>query len=446
MQRQNGVFQGKSGRVIAGGVVRVFQAGTQVPALIYTDPAGTQPIADLLTNIEGEFSFYVANGRYDIRVYVGGQFDNEILDVLAFDPADLANDVDLSGVEAQISEVDTRLSGTVSALSAQVQTLVTNGLDAARDVLPDDVGATDRLWGIWANNDTAPISSLADEVGAAMIGTASGVTLQSALDTLSTVGAGADKQSLSEKDASGGYVGLSGFNIKLKNSTGTVTTELATLATGGQTYTFPNKSGTVAMTSDLSGGYTLPAASASVLGGVKVGSGLAIDGAGILSSTASGTGAMVLLGSATVGAEVANIDFLNVFTSAYDKYVIEIHGASPSTQQILNLRIATGGVVDTNISSYYVMAAPGAGIASASQLALSSTPISDSYSATVEVSSANSTTRYKHVFVRGYGGGYSVFAAGAYLQNVAASGFRLYWPGGANFIAGTVRVYGIKNA
>jgi hypothetical protein len=86
----------------------------------------------------------------------------------------------------------------------------------------------------------------------------------------------------------------------------------------GRTYTFPNASGTIALTSDLSSyvpttrtitingtaydlsadrawtittasTYTLPIATSSVLGGIKVGTNLSIDGNGVLSSTDTNT-------------------------------------------------------------------------------------------------------------------------------------------------------------
>ena len=55
------------------------------------------------------------------------------------------------------------------------------------------------------------------------------------------------------KDASGGYAGLSSYWIKLKNAAGAVTSLIASAATVARTWTFPDKDGTVAMTSDIPG-------------------------------------------------------------------------------------------------------------------------------------------------------------------------------------------------
>lgn len=61
------------------------------------------------------------------------------------------------------------------------------------------------------------------------------------------------KQETSARDASGGYAGLTGFAINLKNAAGTIISFLATSATVARTWTFPDKNGTVAMTSDITG-------------------------------------------------------------------------------------------------------------------------------------------------------------------------------------------------
>lgn len=62
------------------------------------------------------------------------------------------------------------------------------------------------------------------------------------------------KQSTSEKDASGGYVGKTAHSINMKDATGAYTSFLANANTAARTYTFPDKSGTVAMLSDITGG------------------------------------------------------------------------------------------------------------------------------------------------------------------------------------------------
>lgn len=66
-------------------------------------------------------------------------------------------------------------------------------------------------------------------------------TVQDAIDELDT-----DKQAVSEKDATGGYVGLTLFKINFKNALNTFTSFFTNSNTAARTYTFPDKSGTVA--------------------------------------------------------------------------------------------------------------------------------------------------------------------------------------------------------
>ena len=61
------------------------------------------------------------------------------------------------------------------------------------------------------------------------------------------------KQDLSEKDVSNGYAGLTLLNINLKSVLGTVTSWITSAATSPRTWALPNKGGTIAMTSDITG-------------------------------------------------------------------------------------------------------------------------------------------------------------------------------------------------
>lgn len=62
-------------------------------------------------------------------------------------------------------------------------------------------------------------------------------------------------ESTSNKDAASGYAGLSStYQIKLKNSAGTVTNTLSSSAISARDYVFPDVSGTVALVADITGG------------------------------------------------------------------------------------------------------------------------------------------------------------------------------------------------
>lgn len=150
--------------------------------------------------------------------------------------------------------------------------------------------------------------------------------------------------------------------------------------------------------------------------------------------------AYTLMASATVGAAVANIDFLNLFTSDCDKYVIEVTGLRPGARASLWMQFASGGVVNTSFT-----------------LALGTLPIfsgaGTGATVTIEVRNASSAAE-KTVGCRGAYIGYRADGGTADTQinqesrctlNVALSGFRLFVDSSTSIVAGTVRVYGIKN-
>lgn len=60
-------------------------------------------------------------------------------------------------------------------------------------------------------------------------------------------------ENAANKDARGGFAGLTLFKLNLKNALGTVTSWFTTAATAARTWTLPDKDGTVAMTSDITG-------------------------------------------------------------------------------------------------------------------------------------------------------------------------------------------------
>jgi hypothetical protein len=160
---------------------------------------------------------------------------------------------------------------------------------------------------------------------------------------------------------------------------------------------------------------------------------------------------IALLGSATVGAAVANIDFLSLFAAGYDKYTIDAQGLLPSVADTLMMRLATGGSVDTG-ANYSLLVASG-GISTAGQTAFTVASVVNTtggVSMTIEVRNANDATRYKSVGARGmfYSSAPGIEPRNqeaAYTQAAAVSGFRLYWNAASNFSAGTVRVYGHRN-
>lgn len=63
----------------------------------------------------------------------------------------------------------------------------------------------------------------------------------------------ANTEVTTNKDAMGGYAGLTLFKLNLRNAANTITSWFTTAATVARTWTLPDKDGTVAMTSDITG-------------------------------------------------------------------------------------------------------------------------------------------------------------------------------------------------
>ena len=67
------------------------------------------------------------------------------------------------------------------------------------------------------------------------------------------------KQATAQKDASGGYVGLTALKINFKNALNTATSFLTNSNTAARTYTFQDRDGTIADATDLAGKIDKPA-------------------------------------------------------------------------------------------------------------------------------------------------------------------------------------------
>lgn len=388
----------------------VNTAGT--PAALFADD-GTTLLQPLRTDSNGYYGFRAADGKYT-AIISGPNFVTTKRQVILEDPEE-APYATLAQLAAPAGSTLVNHNGT--SLKNVLDDLIAGGGGSGAPVDQGNPGASATLdiYGAWADGSIAPVSDLGEDAGAAMIGTASGETLQEKLDALTaSAGGDASKQSVSEKDAVNGYPGLSGFNIRLKNSNGTISSELASAAVTPRTWTLPNKDGTVAMLSDASG-------------------------------------MLVFLGSLAVGSPIANIDFLNAFTSAYDSYVIELVNINPVTaSNTLTLRFAYAGAVDST-GTYAAITGHG-NTASSGQIGISlnsGTGVTGDLNGSLHIMNANGTTGLKTVSMQGTfnsaGQIYVASGVGCQSKSAVASGFRLSFNSG-NVNSGTVRVYGIKNS
>lgn len=126
----------------------------------------------------------------------------------------------------------------------------TTAATAARTwTLPDKSGTiamTSDITGINSNTNTG------DETNATLLAKL-GIPALSGTNTGDQTLAGLGGQATANKDASNGYPGLTLFKVNMKNVAGTFVSWLTNTNTSARTYLFPDKDGTVAMTSDITG-------------------------------------------------------------------------------------------------------------------------------------------------------------------------------------------------
>lgn len=94
----------------------------------------------------------------------------------------------------------------------------------------------------------SPTGITATDIANTAAGNIAATTVQAALNELDS-----EKQAVSAKDATGGYAGLTLFKLNLRNAANTITSFFTNAATVARTWTMPDKDGTVAMTSDITG-------------------------------------------------------------------------------------------------------------------------------------------------------------------------------------------------
>lgn len=160
-----------------------------------------------------------------------------------------------------------------------------------------------------------------------------------------------------------------------------------------------------------------------------------------------------LLAQSTVSTTAANIDFLSVFTSAYDKYVIELSNYQASAALNLLFQVAAGGAAVSTANYTGIMAQGNTGAMNASAVAVGLNAHAAGVgqpSITFEVCNVNSTTSPKSVGVKGafknFNSNYEGVGGTAFADIAAVlTGFRLSWNGAGAFSKATVRVYGVKN-
>jgi hypothetical protein len=159
----------------------------------------------------------------------------------------------------------------------------------------------------------------------------------------------------------------------------------------------------------------------------------------------------VLVATAIVTTPVANVDFLNLFTSEFSSYVIEITNYQQNGSTFPVLQFAVGGTVDSTSGNYANIIA----LATDTSAASSNISLSNGVAAgsnpngaiVVEVMNTSDNISGRQVFVKSIiqssSTAYRTYSAGGvYAPTSVLSGFRLATSSGANHLKGNVRVFG----
>lgn len=156
---------------------------------------------------------------------------------------------------------------------------------------------------------------------------------------------------------------------------------------------------------------------------------------------------LVLLATLTPTA-AANVDFLNTFNSNYDSYIIIGEGLLPSSSDLLRVRLATGGVVDSSNSYYDASSA----VSSAEVIGGSTLPTGIGGCFFLKVINVNSATSLKMIEAAfsTQNAATPTYANGtvgySYVAANTVSGVRFFWNSGSTFSAtGKIRIYGYSN-
>lgn len=198
------------------------------------------------------------------------------------------------------------------------------------------------------------------------------------------------------------------------------------------------------------GSYSLPTASSSVLSGVKVGSGLAIDGSGVLSTTGS---AVQKIAEVIVGAGgQSTISFSNI-PQTYSHLLLETNGRGDAVATSSQLFMQVNGDTGTNYDSQEIYAA-GATVSGGASAALAhgaigymsaaSSVANQASSSHVTISNYKSTQWFKTYDYTGgiwlssaSGANYTVTGSGQWRSTAAITSILLFLASGS-FLQGSV--------
>jgi hypothetical protein len=264
-----------------------------------------------------------------------------------------------TAVTADLSTAQTFTNKSISG--GQITSAVANATLAAT------VTTNANLTGDVTSVGNATTLTNAPVISKVLTGYTSGAGTVAATDTILQAfqkinGNDALRETSSNKDASGGYAGLTLLKLNLRNAANTITNFFTTAATVARTWTMPDKDGTVAMTSDITGinsgtntgdqtTITGNAGTATALQTARTIGGTSFDGtANISISTVAATALTGTVDSGRLSGAYSGVTGLGTLTAlAVDNVSVDLNTIS-TTSGALNMTPLAGQDLKANLS------------------------------------------------------------------------------------------------
>lgn len=228
MQKYQDVIQRTNGQAVVGASVAVQTYPAGVAATIYSDNSGTVATNPLTTDSLGNFSFYAANGRYQLVISGAGittrtQTDVELYDevsVLDYGGVCDGTTSDTTAWQAAVTAIQTAGGGVITAPAGRTTVLDAAVLITASNVKLSLNGVTVKLTGS-ASFAGFDFGSTSGFIGAPVLSSNAAIYAKSL--TLSSLGglvAGGWLKMQKDAPNNGGAAQVYTFMVKVKSITG----------------------------------------------------------------------------------------------------------------------------------------------------------------------------------------------------------------------------------
>lgn len=118
MQKFASNVQDKNGRAVGGASVTVLDSVGN-PAAIFIGNNSSAQTNPIVTDVDGEYAFYAANGRYSITISAPGFIGESVSDVLLYDPAEPYSPIDSTIANSAASAFASAQEAAASASAAE---------------------------------------------------------------------------------------------------------------------------------------------------------------------------------------------------------------------------------------------------------------------------------------------------------------------------------------